>query len=665
MLKSQKLLLTLGTSGLLIALLLPLVIQSQQHQKNSHLALQNVAQSTSSTQQALYVATNGNDSNKGTVNQPLKTIQHAADMVKAGGTVYIRGGVYHEGVRPKNSGTVSKPITFKAYKSESVTISGTDIITPGVNNIGKWQSYHTSNGQLIYEIHLTPNWNLGNANNQVFVNTQMCFEAEWPKVKDVGQGKKSDFAASTAGSLDVNLGNGKYLGSFKNPKIQSYWKGAQIYFLTGLEWGGKIGTVTVASEGKVQFEFKTNPSGYGLEPESPKTGNHFVLSGKLEALTTPGEWFFDTKGQYGSANTLYLLPPNGESPSNQTVELKRRTLAVDLSDRSYITVKNIHFVAANIVMNANSEGNVLDSITSKYAVHGPFTAWGSVYLDGRNNKLINSEISNVASDGVVVKGDHELVANNRIHEVSYDFRGNAGIQTDNTKGSQILHNTIYAIGSSGISFSGMKGGKINYNEVYNTGTKISDAAAINGYDSGDAHQLEIAYNWVHDSRGGTGIRTDTGGGTNGISNLTIHHNQVANSAGRFGIVIGSLSPKEANFGHSGIRVYNNTVDSDIYAWSPQPDWSAIGTQIKNNIALGKIFADPSNGATIQNNLDYSVNVKLVNSTKGDFHLQSSSPAINAGVIIPGINDKVPDGKPDIGALEYGQPDLVVGATPTP
>ena len=74
-----------------------------------------------------YVATNGNDANSGTLAKPWRTIQKAANTLKAGETVYIRGGVYNERVVPANSGTAGNYITYSAYQGETVVIDGTGI----------------------------------------------------------------------------------------------------------------------------------------------------------------------------------------------------------------------------------------------------------------------------------------------------------------------------------------------------------------------------------------------------------------------------------------------------------------------------------------------------------------------------------------------------------
>jgi len=71
-----------------------------------------------------YVASNGSDTNPGTFLLPWKTIGKAAQMVAAGDTVFIRGGLYHESVSIVTSGTLSHPIKIMAYPGENPVIEG-------------------------------------------------------------------------------------------------------------------------------------------------------------------------------------------------------------------------------------------------------------------------------------------------------------------------------------------------------------------------------------------------------------------------------------------------------------------------------------------------------------------------------------------------------------
>ncbi|WP_102692270.1 right-handed parallel beta-helix repeat-containing protein [Rummeliibacillus pycnus] len=78
------------------------------------------ASADSPSSKLFYVSENGDDSNLGTINAPWRTIQKAANSLKAGETVYVREGIYSEFVKINNSGTKEAgDITFKAYPGEN------------------------------------------------------------------------------------------------------------------------------------------------------------------------------------------------------------------------------------------------------------------------------------------------------------------------------------------------------------------------------------------------------------------------------------------------------------------------------------------------------------------------------------------------------------------
>jgi len=83
---------------------------------------------------ALYVATNGNDSNPGTLAQPLATIQRAVNLAQPGFTIFIRGGTYapSTNIQILSNGTSGQPITMRNYNAERVIIDGENMpFTPG------------------------------------------------------------------------------------------------------------------------------------------------------------------------------------------------------------------------------------------------------------------------------------------------------------------------------------------------------------------------------------------------------------------------------------------------------------------------------------------------------------------------------------------------------
>ena len=72
---------------------------------------------------SFYVSTTGNDSNPGTQTAPWRTVQHAADTVRAGSTVNVRGGIYEEIVNIKASGNATDGyITFRSFPGETAVL---------------------------------------------------------------------------------------------------------------------------------------------------------------------------------------------------------------------------------------------------------------------------------------------------------------------------------------------------------------------------------------------------------------------------------------------------------------------------------------------------------------------------------------------------------------
>src|ERR1700734_4408158 len=81
---------------------------------------------------SFYVSTTGNDSNPGTQAAPWRTVQHAADVTRAGSTVNVRGGVYEEVVSLKASGNASDGfITFRSYPGETAILDAAHLTPSG------------------------------------------------------------------------------------------------------------------------------------------------------------------------------------------------------------------------------------------------------------------------------------------------------------------------------------------------------------------------------------------------------------------------------------------------------------------------------------------------------------------------------------------------------
>jgi hypothetical protein len=132
-----------------------------------------------------YVSTTGSDtSGAGTLASPWRTIQHAANMVRAGDTVNVRGGSYNESVTIGASGSVSAGlITFQSYPGETAIVDGTGLSIPnnqnGLINIAN-QSYLLVQGLEIRNYKSTRRnvvpvgiWVTGAGSNLQFLNNHI------------------------------------------------------------------------------------------------------------------------------------------------------------------------------------------------------------------------------------------------------------------------------------------------------------------------------------------------------------------------------------------------------------------------------------------------------------------------------------------------------------
>ena len=167
------------------------------------------------------------------------------------------------------------------------------------------------------------------------------------------------------------------------------------------------------------------------------------------------------------------------------------------------------------------------------------------------------------------------------------------------------------------------------------------------------HGCQI-YNGYGERADGNIIRNCTawGNGASGLSIAAGSNSEIYNCVvydNRFGIDIAWRSPV-------GAKVYNNTVYDNITGITIEA--SSSGAIVKNNIVYQSGSIVNSGSGTSQANNLVGTNPLFVNAGAFNFHLQSGSPAIDAGTVVPVTTDKDGNVRPqgsayDIGAYEFG------------
>lgn len=83
---------------------------------------------------ALFVASTGNDQATGTERDPLRTLSAAVAKAPMGGTVVLRGGVYHESVKVP----AGRRLTIQSAPHEAVWLDGSSPVTGWRQENGVW-----------------------------------------------------------------------------------------------------------------------------------------------------------------------------------------------------------------------------------------------------------------------------------------------------------------------------------------------------------------------------------------------------------------------------------------------------------------------------------------------------------------------------------------------
>ena len=140
----------------------------------------------------------------------------------------------------------------------------------------------------------------------------------------------------------------------------------------------------------------------------------------------------------------------------------------------------------------------------------------------------------------------------------------------------------------------------------------------------------------------------------GTDHAVVHHN-VVDGGGRirWGIFIHFAQHLSKDIG-----VYHNTLwdvrSESIFAGGRKDAGGTRGFICRNNLAQRGAMRSLRGECDADHNRIGAEAEEFVNVTALDFQLRSDkSPAVNSGIAIPGLNDNVKDGQPDLGAYEFG------------
>ncbi|NWJ51614.1 MAG: right-handed parallel beta-helix repeat-containing protein [Bacteroidetes bacterium] len=601
---------------LLTLLLLSLIISANVYAQNR-------------SKKVYYVSSQGNDKNTGRIKTPFKTIQKAADIMRAGDICYIRQGVYSENISLSFNGTTQAPISFYNYPKDTVVLTANKPVT-------HWQHYKGN----IYKTYF-PDSAL-----QVFCNHQESPIASYPNITN-------KLNADEWADANADRGGNVVLKGKKFPK--NYWTGAYCRILTGNKWIAHIGKIESSNDSMVHC---TN----SLAPFSNMEADVFLGKGKacivghLNALDNDHEWVWQH-------DTLYYYVPASLDINVLAIEARTHVYALDATSRKHIIISGIHFFAASINLK-DAEDCIIENGSVQYPA--PFYWYGSgfgrqynyktvplatdkwrgkgVYISGRNNLIQNEYIAHSWGDGVSLGGENNTVRNCFIEDCDWSMTDCATISATGYM-LHIQNNTCRKAARSIIVHRFANKIEILYNHLYDAGLGTDDLGLTYSYQS-NGEGAQIAYNWIHDNHASgtnTGIYLD-----NQDTAFVVHHNVVWNC--KFGI--------QTNKDAVNHQIYNNTIfncENPSWAWGPDGT-KVIGQKVYNNLSENPIVI----GNDFKNNItDKKESLEDINNF--DFRLKKGAKAIDAGIEIKGITDNYIGNAPDAGAYEYSTPKWIAGS----
>ena len=539
------------------------------------------------TSGVLYVSPAGDDSNPGTLAQPLKTIGRARDIVRTMNgamtsdiTVYLRGGTYPQTstltFANADSGSGGFYVKYMAYNNERPLITGGQPITgwkvsDATNNI-----YSASAGTTAFR--------------QLYVNGVKAIRARSPNLlaNNVANFNRLSGWDKTANNLQV-----------PTSAVASWNNLTKVEMHVNIAWGDStLRVASITNSGTtalVKFQSPESPMVFvrpnpNMAQVGWGSGRAYYFENAKEFLDQAGEWYLDE-----TTNTVYYKPRTGEDMATATViaPVVETIMSVNgtstASQAGYLWFQGLTFAHStfmrpsqygfldaqagqyNLTADANNNQTVGRppagvSVTNANNIHmerNLFTQMGATGLDfvsgTHDDMIIGNAITDIAGNGFSIgkftasettefhvaynptdKNEvctRDTFKDNYIDNVTTEFQGGVGIAGGYPAYVNIEHNEISHTNYTGISVgfgwtsstTAMTNNKINYNNIHHVNQILTDGGAIyvlSNQGTGD----EMEYNYIHDYA----CSTWADYGCNGLyldeqtSGYTVAHNVMVN-----------------------------------------------------------------------------------------------------------------------------------------
>jgi hypothetical protein len=389
----------------------------------------------------LHVATDGDDSNPGTLEAPFRTIGKATEVMQSGDRCLIHAGTYRETIAPKTDN-----LFFGPYQDARVEINGCDLVPAEAWAQEEGRGLVTPMPQKVWqlfvdgrEMNLARYPDAGDNSNPYTKNLLTNDRARWAPSEIL-----------MPENPDENIVKVEQKGEHPD----NFWVGG-VY--SGMHGRNPFTTCTgtiLASKGEIlsvgiYAGFKWNNA---ESTTRMGLGSGYIIN-CLAALSSPLEWYWSETDK-----RLYFIPPQDLEMQSASVEVRHRLWGLDLRERTNIVVEGLFFKAASIRMDdaVQCDIRMCDVLfpspwsgykTSDYG--GRVDGTCGVYVSGEKNRLWRVRIARSWGGGVRLEGSDNLLEQCLIEDIDWLGRRMAAVQCWGLR-NHVLRNVIRRCGNSAI-----------------------------------------------------------------------------------------------------------------------------------------------------------------------------------------------------------------------
>lgn len=583
---------------------------------------------TGSYLRTLYVATNGNDANAGTSQTaPLRTIQKAADISLPGDHIIVAPGTYRESVNITRSGTATNPILFESSNiavngGNPAMVQGDEASLAVVDTVDNWRADPAGNAGVYYTV--LSNYASGDVPISVYRNNEKIYAYTYYPYNATATLTFNNFISSIycpGGNATQCAASGVSGGYFYNPANKYLYvrlpdgKDPDLYAMhvakrnsTGIKVGG-ASNVIVRGFGARYFHLGIAVRGSNvLASNNTVEMNQVMYNGEgiaLGGVSSPDNLI---------ARSLVQLNQVGDS---KVSEWPWRAVKLNDVESSGISVSG---TSANVIRR-NLVTEVFNGINATSDVNSPTI---NVNMDVYENSVgdIGDDAIELDGAGVNVRAwDNFIFAGQR------RFSGQSGFSLASISygPTWVIRNTILDTVQSAFKTS------------YSLATPIGKIFIYHNTAVSAAPDLFALFRLVGKNQGAVaGLNATL---RNNIFMAT--GNAVAGGNGENMLFV------DMNTTHSDPSITLD-MNHDLYFSNRVcPSTCPFNSWLSTRYANLSQFVSASG----QEAQGIYANPLFVDSASKNFSLQSSSPAIDKGEILPGINNNFQGVAPDLGAKE--------------